>query len=217
MIKTQDNTSCTCAIQYYQPPGSVSCVSCNPTCVTCNGPNANNCTTCDSTPAVGTNRILINGYCQCIDKYYSDSNAGYSCSLCHYSCTTCSGPSSNNCLSCSINVGRSLSSNTCGCRSGYTDNGQSEACVCTNPLPNGTCSVPISCQQNQIVVNNTCQCASGYFNISGQCNQCSTSQYFSQGICVNCTNGQVSSNKTECTCISGFYKIGNVCQQCKTN
>ena len=71
MVKTQDNSSCVCAIQYYQPVGSAGCVACNPSCVTCNGPNANNCTSCDNVPAFGTNKILVNGACNCIDKYYS--------------------------------------------------------------------------------------------------------------------------------------------------
>lgn len=125
MIKTEDNSSCVCAIQYFQPAGSPSCVACSSSCVTCKGPNANDCTSCDLTPSVGTNRVLVNGSCNCISKYYSNAVTGYSCVACHYSCLTCSGTESTNCLSCSINVGRNLSGNTCNCRSGYTDNGQS--------------------------------------------------------------------------------------------
>ena len=65
-------------------------------------------------PSVGTNRILINGSCSCLEKYYEGADGGYQCLGCHYSC-----------LSCSINVGRVLNGGTCTCRAGYNDNGQS--------------------------------------------------------------------------------------------
>lgn len=124
MVMTSDNSSCRCALQYYQPAGNAGCIACHSSCVTCNGAGINNCTSCDSSPAIGTNRVLINGACQCVNKYYPESSEAYGCLPCHYSCMSCSGNSSNNCLSCSINSGRTLSGSTCVCRSGYTDNGQ---------------------------------------------------------------------------------------------
>lgn len=47
--------------------------------------------------------------CVCVDGYYSVGNL--TCAPCDISCLTCSGPNSNNCLSCP--VGYSLSSSTC--------------------------------------------------------------------------------------------------------
>ena len=217
MVRSQDNSTCTCALQYYQPQGSPGCVPCDSSCVTCSGATRTNCTSCDTVPPTGTNRVLVNGSCNCVDRYYSDSTIGYGCAACPYSCLTCSGITNNSCLSCSVNLGRVLSNGACVCTTGYRDNGQTEACTCTNPLPNGKCSVPISCQGNQIIVNNTCQCASGYFNISGQCSQCASNQYFDGTGCTPCLNGQVSSNKTQCVCNIGFNKIGGTCQSCKQN
>lgn len=76
-------------------------------------------------PSVGTNRILINGSCSCLEKYYEGADGGYQCLGCHYSCLSCNGAGVGNCLSCSINVGRVLNGGTCTCRAGYNDNGQS--------------------------------------------------------------------------------------------
>lgn len=57
------------------------CPQCNSSCLTCNGPFANNCTTC------------VNG------EYLGVDNACYPCDI---SCETCDGPTAQECTSCPV-------------------------------------------------------------------------------------------------------------------
>lgn len=75
----------------------------------------------------------------------------------------------------------------------------------------------ITCQSNQVNVNNTCQCRTGYFNISGSCSQCQNNFYYNGAACVACANGSVTANGTQCTCSNGFYNISGTCKRCGTN
>lgn len=130
---------------------------------------------------------------------------------------TCSGSNSSNCLLCSTNLGRVKSGNTCSCTNGYRDDGSNEKCACINTNANGVCVVNITCERNQINVNNTCQCQTGFFNISGSCTQCQNGFFYNGAVCVVCSNGTVSSDRTRCTCNSGFFNIAGKCGRCPTN
>jgi hypothetical protein len=66
LIISPDKTSCVCAVQFYQPQGSPSCQSCHSSCITCTGPSANNCASCDTIPSVSTNKVLVNSSCVCL-------------------------------------------------------------------------------------------------------------------------------------------------------
>lgn len=124
LIVNIDSTTCTCAVQYYQPPGSVGCLPCHSSCITCTGPSAKNCSSCDDIPSVGTKKVLVNSSCVCLQRFYEDPSNTFFCVPCHYSCLTCSGAVASNCLSCSLNLGRVKSGNTCNCTAGYKDDGK---------------------------------------------------------------------------------------------
>ena len=63
----------------------------------CNGPTSSHCLRCDS---LGVNAYLKNGQCvlSCGDGFYADD--ARVCHPCHSTCRQCTGPRSNECLSC---------------------------------------------------------------------------------------------------------------------
>ena len=69
---------------------------CHASCLTCTGPNKNQCLSCKS-----SHRLWMG---QCISEYcpsgfYEES---FECHKCHSSCRTCSGPAHTQCMDCSI-------------------------------------------------------------------------------------------------------------------
>jgi hypothetical protein len=93
-----------CASNYYPIGGE--CLKCIEPCKSCF--NATHCKSC-----LDDNKHLFNGQCveSCPVGYFSD-NAN-KCSACYPSCSECKGPSSGNCLSCSIGFNFNQIDNTC--------------------------------------------------------------------------------------------------------
>lgn len=206
MIQDLTKSKCVCADQTY-PTGPNSCLPCHYSCASCNGPNPNNCLTCDISPPVGTNRYLTNGQCPCVSGYYDSADSG-SCLTCHYSCFTCNGPSNTNCMSCNNSMSRVLTGTQCPCNPGYIDDGKNSLCQCQTFLPNGMCSVPVQpptiiCPLNSANVNNICQCNDPYIN--------------SSNTCITCPNNSEKASATECRCKTGFVNISGQCTTCPAN
>lgn len=95
------------------------CVPCDASCGSCNGLTENDCTSCkyksfltevpatsgnwkchscDESCGQGCNGPLASDCWDCKQEGFYDT--GSSCAACHNTCVTCSGPNSNNCLSC---------------------------------------------------------------------------------------------------------------------
>lgn len=94
------NSQClqNCPSKYYGDIGSNICISCDPSCLACNGPANNNCLSCINQ----TVYTFSHGYCLrdiCLINQYFDGVL-LSCQNCSLNCASCSGPNSNNCLSC---------------------------------------------------------------------------------------------------------------------
>jgi len=105
---------------FYDDGTSVNCVQCDVSCKTCSGPGSASCLTCN--PAA--NRYQNVNSCPCNPGYYSVSTS--ICQHCHYTCysTTCTAGTSTTCASCnSANHRQLLSDYSCGCMTGYYDNG----------------------------------------------------------------------------------------------
>ena len=82
--------------QIASPSGS--CHPCHSTCGgACDGPRADQCTSCD---VIGAHAFLRNGECvlRCGDGYYADQDRV--CHPCHSTCKQCSGPRATDCLAC---------------------------------------------------------------------------------------------------------------------
>ena len=118
------------------------CIVCDPTCLQCTGTGAKQCTACYS----GAYLYSKNGQCliSCPAGYWKDTLLN-TCQQCYnsnsssssFSCETCSGNSSNECLSCQ--TGTFLYPNTGGqclanCPKGYWQDDTTKTCSqCFNP------------------------------------------------------------------------------------
>ena len=95
-----------CPIGTYANSSQNACSACDPTCIACSGPNANQCTNCSGIAS------LVNGECviQCNSTEYLD-NINRICLPCDISFQTCFSFNNSSCLSCYN--GLNLSQNTC--------------------------------------------------------------------------------------------------------
>ncbi|KAL4480242.1 hypothetical protein ABPG74_020758 [Tetrahymena malaccensis] len=90
------NSQCqsSCPIGYYSD-NNFQCQQCSPQCKTCNGPNINQCTSCNYPLYLqDDNTCSICELGQFLDKQQNI------CKTCNINCLTCNGPNKNNCLSC---------------------------------------------------------------------------------------------------------------------
>ena len=128
------------------------------------------------------------GSCGCPDgKYLS----GTSCLDCDSSCKTCSGGTSNDCLSCDTSSGRYKSGSQCPkCDSTCQtcSGGSSNECLSCNPTTSRYFS-----QNSCPICHNSCQTCTG--PASSDCLTCSLPGYFvERGTCQSCS----SKNSTAC-------------------
>jgi proprotein convertase subtilisin/kexin type 5 len=110
------------------------CITCDPTCLTCNGATATNCLSCDDPNDF---RVLNVDKCDCKDGYYLNV-ATNKCLKCHYSCLTCNGAGTQACLSCSVaalvnRIALPDAMNQCLCLSTFYDDGTNLNCVACDP------------------------------------------------------------------------------------
>jgi hypothetical protein len=209
------------------------CITCDPSCLTCDGPNDDNCLTC-----VNPDYTVSNGICQsehpicdpnngwlsapddngncvpcttnctsCVDPNVlndnnecvppppppppCDTDNGYvvlpdgTCGPCDDTCATCSGVSSNNCLSC--------------------DNG-----TVLNNLT-GTCDVPCDVDNGFVLSNGQC------LPCDVSCNTCNGPSYLD---CIDCATGLsmvAGVCLPPCDTDNGFVLKGRQCLPCDSS
>jgi hypothetical protein len=197
--------------------------TCHSSCNGCIDTGPSKCTLCRE-PGL----TMVNGICQCQDGYYRVTD---DCFPCHISCLTCTGPNSDNCLTCRPNenlivVGPAIS---CVCDEVYMTRSTSNPQYCVSKF---TCapecyvcfipdhlSVCKSCFENAIISETTCVCQPG-FGMNSQkrcepCNlRCETCDLENKDICLTCRllNTLPTPNPT-CACSPGFY-FQNTTNQC---
>lgn len=204
MVVDESRKNCRCADQTYQASANV-CKPCHYSCVTCTGPESNNCKTCDLDPPIGTLRYILGNKCVCYNGYFDDNVTG-ACNRCSYTCLTCNGPDLTNCLTCNESGNRKLNKSQCLCLPGYVDVKSSAICQCLKYLPNGSCATNDSpiCSINSIVnANGQCECITNFINVSG--------------ICTACPENSLKSNSSQCVCQPGFANQSNTCVKCPEN
>ena len=185
------------------------CGVCDPSCLTCSGPNNTQCLTCPS-------GLILNASNECITcpngTYFSNGI----CVSCDASCLTCLGAGAFNCSSC-VGGEYLASDNSCA--------------ICDNNCGNcsdsaGNCT---SCKNNlvlgQINGGGVCQCLSNQLIDStgtfcnfcnGNCSSCLTTV----SNCQSCLdNYQLSTfNGIGTCCLSNDYVDSNhICQECDRN
>ena len=89
-----------CSPPYTVDEAAKTCLGCDPTCSTCSPTVSTDCYNCKSSyPYYWTESKKCSAG-NCPDGSYLSDVGQKLCSSCHDSCKTCSGPNSNQCLSC---------------------------------------------------------------------------------------------------------------------
>lgn len=157
-------------------PSIAALLPCHASCVTCSGPDANQCTSCDAA------HYLAAGTClpcaSCLANQYTvaacASGANTVCGACHASCATCDGAAATNCVSCG--AGRFLSAGACAACA-VCPKGMRQRAACTaiadaacEPCPAGTfaasegalaCASCGSCDDDDACTSDRCDAARG--------------------------------------------------------
>ncbi|EAR95046.2 TNFR/NGFR cysteine-rich region family protein (macronuclear) [Tetrahymena thermophila SB210] len=208
------------------------CINCDITCTKCSGPNNNQCLKCSGSyyfDSTATKCVKT-----CPDGTYPNSSNNI-CSSCNSNCTTCSGPASNSCLSCSGTLYLDSTANTCvsTCPNGYYANSQGNICsncnssctTCSGPADNNCLSCSGKLYFNSALKNCVSTCPSGTYsnsigNICSPCNpQCATCSGGNSNNCLSC-QGSLFFNSQSNSCVSpcpdGYYanSTGNLCSTC---
>ncbi|KAM3145890.1 hypothetical protein pb186bvf_001868 [Paramecium bursaria] len=221
------NFKCVCESSKYLDQNGY-CQDCNQLCNTCNGPQDNQCLSCNSV------RILSQqNQCLCYKGYYSQDNE---CLKCSYYCAECQ--QETKCLACPYN--RYLNDfNICICSQGYynKENQQScESCAnnCESCLNFSKC---LKCKINQTLQDGQCFCSKGFFEESGLCLSCDSKLGKFQKSCnykncndniwtpsEECDDGNKINNDgcTNCIIDKNYQcfnrmKQTSICYQCQNN
>ncbi|MCL2723183.1 MAG: polysaccharide deacetylase family protein [Polyangiaceae bacterium] len=117
---------------------------CNASCVTCSGPNANQCDSCSADKFLTAHTCTPCSTCAA-GKFQTaacTATADTVCTACDATCATCTGPASTNCTTCGL--GRYLNDGTCAvCTQCEAGNYTKTTCTATTdtvcaPCPEGT-------------------------------------------------------------------------------
>ncbi|EAR90508.3 zinc finger lsd1 subclass family protein (macronuclear) [Tetrahymena thermophila SB210] len=217
-----------CNSNQYHDVNSNKCIFCDPSCLTCNGPQISNCTSCIS------GQFLQNNQCKssCDGSYFGDT-VTKTCQPCDQSCKTCDGPNNNNCLSCQAPNLFYQQNNTCvfQCKLNQFQDRNNQICSSCHPTcssctgPNDisclTCSGKTFLYQNQCVSN----CPKKFFSNTqnNQCTPCDSTCYTCDGSSSNnCLSCQLQRyldpalNQCVQVCNSNQYPdiISDECKQC---
>lgn len=159
-----------CLSTQYQNTWNNSCNTCDPACVTCNGPTSYSCLSC-----IGSSYLLTNstgGYCLTACPTSGYIQVGTNCQTCDPTCNTCNGVSANQCSNCSTNY--------------YEYTG-----YCRYVCPNGT--YPNSTTWQCLACDATCSYCFG--GDSASCTSCATGLYLYNFTCANSCPGTMQPNQ----------------------
>ncbi|CAB1414147.1 unnamed protein product [Pleuronectes platessa] len=201
-------------------------MECDPTCLHCAGPSADNCTSCPSPSS------LHEGQCgpSCPQGFFVQDSE---CQGCHPSCQSCSGPSQADCTSCPPLA--SLQSGYCrtSCQDGHFLNAATGECLkcssdcqrCTADLQTGVGSVCLWCRETRTWLlgdHCTSQCPRGHYGWHGACMRCHSSCEACGGAgplaCTSCHGSDVLLASGLCAprCPLGYFDNGHrICQACE--
>lgn len=197
------NATCfSCKYFEYKKNSQTICGTCHPACADCFDSSQSSCLSC----SVGY--ILYNTKCykdlKCPSGQYQRI-LQEQCQNCDKACLTCTGSSSNDCLSCAPNYISDGKSCVKSCPSGkYAENNYCQVCsseceMCQGPGPNACTS-----------------CNAGYYLFNSSCiSNCPIGTFEYQTICENCPKNCESCESNECSlCLNGFYLYNGECVKC---
>ncbi|KRX07476.1 Insulin-like growth factor binding protein, N-terminal [Pseudocohnilembus persalinus] len=233
------DSSCyeTCPDGYYGSDITIpkTCVTCTSGCATCT--SNSDCQSCSS------GYYLANNSCSttCPNGLFQN-DATNECDSCDSTCETCSGPASNECITCKSSPQHYFMSSDSSCyetcpdgyySSDITNPKSCEPCdiSCATCTSNSVCQ---SCNSGYFLTNNSCQssCPDGQYpeNATNECTQCDSNCLTCTGPtstdCASCSNSPqkyflASEQKCYATCPDGYFADENAspksCEQCHSN
>ncbi|KAM6930976.1 extracellular matrix organizing protein FRAS1 [Xenentodon cancila] len=208
------------------------CHNCHPSCRSCVGPLASDCLRClkPEEVVVPQSRRLQHGICTSACSAHSFLDNTNTCRECHPSCQRCTGPSADNCTSCSSPL--RLLEGRCDptCPHGFfTQDNQCQACHpscqscssasqadCTSCAPlaslqNGYCRT--NCQEGLFLNSATGEC----LKCSSDCQRCTADLQTGIGsVCLWCKAPRTWLLGDHCVphCPSGHYGLHGACIKC---
>ncbi|CAD8113135.1 unnamed protein product [Paramecium sonneborni] len=210
------NYECICEFSNYFDDGfSLTCLPCDFTCLTCNGPLSSNCLTCDK-----KYRYLDFTSCLCPDKYYDVGEL--QCGSCHYSCQKCFDDTDNGCIVCSLDLHfRVLKGNFCKCIDGYYEvPGLAQCKKCSFKCE--TCETTedkcLTCPLNSLRILDPikgCQCFGELYDKENEiacqkCHlKCKTCTAYGENQCLSCDSIANRELKVDqCKCQPHYFEMG---------
>ncbi|CAD8101520.1 unnamed protein product [Paramecium sonneborni] len=207
----QTKLGCICKINQYEDENQ--CFDCPIECNQCL--SSTYCIECLS----GNYREFKNGQCNCIDGYYPIvSNP--QCQLCHKFCKICSGPTSNDCLTCNDIFNIEKIGSICRCPTGSYYQDAIKACspchssclTCFRRTIDGC----LTCDHNlnRILKELKCTCVPGYYELSNICTNCPNMEDVSLIQCYKqCNDNQQIWHTRTCNfCDLGYQLVSGECQ-----
>ncbi|KAL4493947.1 hypothetical protein ABPG72_021964 [Tetrahymena utriculariae] len=257
---TTNSCVTTCPNGTYKNTTNNKCSPCDPTCTTCNGPSNSQCLSCtlpkyyQSSTGQCVDNCNLNYKTNCLScsgSQFLDSatnscvttcpNGTYQnlsnnqCSPCDPTCTTCNGPTSSQCLTCTLPKYFQLTSGQCvnNCNTNQYQDNSSVTCQNCNSncasCSGGAQNNCLSCSGSLFLDLNTNTCVSNcplsyYKNTTNnQCSKCNSS-------CATCNGGSIYNclscniplyfepltNTCVSSCLSGQYKdtLTDTCLKC---
>lgn len=202
---------------------------CDPTCATCSGPGANQCTACLGGRYKSGGQCLTCTTCGA-NEYVSTActtTANTVCGACNAACATCSGPGASQCTSCAggkyLSGGQCLACSACGA-SQYTvtacsANANTACAACDASC--GTCTGPsstecASCTANKYLSGGACSacavCGAGTYPSAA----CTPTANTVCGACDASCTACSGPNPNQCgSCPVSFYVSAGACSACK--
>lgn len=227
-----------CPPETYLESTRSQCQLCHPSCLQCNGGKMNMCTKCRANMTLVSQKNDIgtyeSGHCidNCLQDEYMDKES-LSCNKCHPDCISCTGPNSDDCLSCPI--GFTITENGCAidcAEIGYYKSEDNRNCLpcnkkcesCTGPLES-QCS---SCFYGTELIQSRClsYCSEAEYRHPSalSCMKCHSlcKECFGSSV-IECTSCQLNStliekdNYCQPKCSEDQYPDGDNCNKCPQN
>jgi hypothetical protein len=220
---TLDGSECQCIPKHVRiPSGGCSYQTCDTTCLTCFGPNPNQCLTCKPSAMISALEP------RCVCRSSSQITLNGDCTSCDAICETCNSATPTVCLTC-----RSMAilqpNGKCICKSGFYFNNSLFQCMpchysckeCFGPSDTQCLSCKGPASTISLDSTGKCKCLTGKeINADGLCSNC----YYGclscdvAGNCLSCGSGAVLTSYKSCLCSPGYFMDLNAnCKQCNSS
>ncbi|KAL4482053.1 hypothetical protein ABPG73_000577 [Tetrahymena malaccensis] len=199
LVLSSSTNQCVCQQNYYTQISNGQCIACPSYCQNCSISNSQ--MICNSCPNYQTLNRNNDQTCSCASGYYQQAGQAF-CSQCINGCQLCN--SNQTCQQCMPNYWKN-NQGTCTACPSYCQN----CSISNSQMICGSCPNYLTLNRNN---DQTCSCATGYYQQSGQnscskcidgCQQCDSSQ-----TCIQCMPNYWKTNQGTCSACPSY------CQNC---